>query len=100
MSITEAQTASPDPSVGEVRMDLEVDFGRGLTAAAPGSALAGLTVPDIEAAHDEVVGRGIDASDIWHGPPSLPRPGSPASTPSAPATDRSSPSTIPTAMCG
>jgi catechol 2,3-dioxygenase-like lactoylglutathione lyase family enzyme len=46
-----------------------VDFGRGLTAAAPGSALAGMTVSDIEAAHRELVGRGIDATDVWHGPP-------------------------------
>jgi catechol 2,3-dioxygenase-like lactoylglutathione lyase family enzyme len=115
MSTTEAQTASPDPSVGNVDMKLEVhvipvsdvdrskqfyerlgwrldddaapldglrivqftppgsgtsvDFGKGLTAAAPGSALAGLVVSDIEAAHGEVVGRGIDASDVWHGPP-------------------------------
>ena len=46
-----------------------VTFGKGLTAAAPGSALAGLVVSDIQAAHDDVVGRGIDASDVWHGPP-------------------------------
>jgi len=46
-----------------------VTFGTGLTAATPGSALATLTVSDIEAAHDELVGRGIDASDVWHGPP-------------------------------
>ena len=46
-----------------------VTFGTGLTAAAPGSALAGLIVSDIEAAHGEFVGRGIDASDVWHGPP-------------------------------
>jgi catechol 2,3-dioxygenase-like lactoylglutathione lyase family enzyme len=46
-----------------------VTFGRGLTTAAPGSAEAGLIVSDIEAAYDELVGRGIDASDIWHGPP-------------------------------
>jgi len=26
-------------------------------------------VSDIEAAHDELIARGIDASDIWHGPP-------------------------------
>ena len=37
--------------------------------AAPGSAEASLTVSDIEAAHDELVSRGIDVSDIWHGPP-------------------------------
>jgi len=46
-----------------------VIFGKGLTAAAPGSALAGLTVSDIEAAQGDVVSRGIDASDLWHGPP-------------------------------
>jgi catechol 2,3-dioxygenase-like lactoylglutathione lyase family enzyme len=46
-----------------------VNFGRGLTAAAPGSALAGLIVSDIEAAHGELVARGIDVSDVWHGPP-------------------------------
>jgi catechol 2,3-dioxygenase-like lactoylglutathione lyase family enzyme len=46
-----------------------VNFGTGLTAAAPGSAVAGLIVSDIEAAHGDVVSRGIDASDVWHGPP-------------------------------
>ena len=46
-----------------------VSFGKGITMAAPGSAEAELTVTDIEAAHDELVGRGIDASDVWHGPP-------------------------------
>jgi catechol 2,3-dioxygenase-like lactoylglutathione lyase family enzyme len=46
-----------------------VTFGTGLPAAAPGSALATLTVSDIEAAHEELVGRGIDTSEIWHGPP-------------------------------
>ena len=46
-----------------------VTFGKGLTEAAPGSAEATLTVSDIEAAHDSLVGRGIDASDVWHGPP-------------------------------
>src|SRR5215469_14368891 len=46
-----------------------VTFGTGLTTAAPGSAEAGLVVSDIEAAYDELAGRGIDVSDIWHGPP-------------------------------
>ena len=46
-----------------------VTFGQGLTTAAPGSAEGGLIVSDIEAAHDELAGRGIDVSDIWHGPP-------------------------------
>ena len=46
-----------------------VTFGLGLTAAAPGSAEGGLVVSDIVAAHHELTGRGIDTSDIWHGPP-------------------------------
>jgi len=46
-----------------------ITFGTGLTTARPGSAEGGLTVSDIEAARKEVAGRGIDASDIWHGPP-------------------------------
>jgi hypothetical protein len=46
-----------------------VTFGTGLTTAAPGSAEGGLTVSDIEAAHDELVSRGVEVSDIWHGPP-------------------------------
>src|SRR5205809_7168646 len=116
MSITAAQTAGPDASVGKVDMKLEVvvipvsdvdrakefyerlgwrldddvapldglrivqftppgsgtsvTFGIGLTTAAPGSAESGLVVPDIQVAHAELVGRGIDVGDIWHGPPS------------------------------
>jgi catechol 2,3-dioxygenase-like lactoylglutathione lyase family enzyme len=46
-----------------------VTFGKGITAAAPGSAAGGLIVSDIEAAHDELVRRGIDASEMWHGAP-------------------------------
>ncbi len=46
-----------------------VTFGLGLTTAPPGSAEAGLVVSDIEAAHAELVGRGIEVSEIWHGPP-------------------------------
>jgi catechol 2,3-dioxygenase-like lactoylglutathione lyase family enzyme len=46
-----------------------VTFGLGLTTAGPGSAEGGLIVSDVEAAHDELVGRGIDVSDVWHGPP-------------------------------
>jgi catechol 2,3-dioxygenase-like lactoylglutathione lyase family enzyme len=44
-----------------------VTFGTGITAAAPGSLRGALVVSDIEAAHDELVGRGIDASKVWHG---------------------------------
>ena len=46
-----------------------VTFGKGLTAAAPGSSTAALIVSDIKAAHEEFVRRGIDASDMWHGAP-------------------------------
>ena len=46
-----------------------ITFGLGLTTAAPGSAEAALVVSDIEAAHGELVSRGIEVSDIWHGPP-------------------------------
>lgn len=46
-----------------------ITFGTGLTTAAPGTAGGGLVVSDIVAAHAELVGRGVDASDIWHGPP-------------------------------
>jgi catechol 2,3-dioxygenase-like lactoylglutathione lyase family enzyme len=46
-----------------------ITFGLGLTTAAPGSAEAGLTVSDIRAAYSDLVSRGIDVSDIWHGPP-------------------------------
>jgi catechol 2,3-dioxygenase-like lactoylglutathione lyase family enzyme len=46
-----------------------ITFGTGLTTAAPGSAEGGLIVTDIVAARDELARRGIDASEIWHGPP-------------------------------
>jgi catechol 2,3-dioxygenase-like lactoylglutathione lyase family enzyme len=46
-----------------------VNFGKGLTAAAPGSSVAALIVSDIKAAHDELVRRGIEASEMWHGAP-------------------------------
>ena len=46
-----------------------VTFGQGLTTAAPGSAEGGLIVSDIEAAYEEFLRRGIDVSDVWHGPP-------------------------------
>ena len=46
-----------------------VTFGKGITTASPGSAEGTLIVSDIDVAYDELVGRGIDASDVWHGPP-------------------------------
>ena len=44
-----------------------ITFGKGLIGAAPGSAEDSLSVSDIEAAHDELVDRGIEVSDVWHG---------------------------------
>jgi catechol 2,3-dioxygenase-like lactoylglutathione lyase family enzyme len=46
-----------------------ISFGKGITAAAPGSAVGALTVSDITAAHDELSRRGIAASEMWHGAP-------------------------------
>jgi catechol 2,3-dioxygenase-like lactoylglutathione lyase family enzyme len=46
-----------------------VTFGKGLITSQPGSAEAALVVSDIVAAHAEFVRRGIEVSDIWHGPP-------------------------------
>src|SRR5438128_12047286 len=46
-----------------------VTFGKGVTAAAPGSAEGALVVSDIEAAHDDLIGRGIHASNVCHGLP-------------------------------
>jgi predicted enzyme related to lactoylglutathione lyase len=46
-----------------------VTFGKGITPAAPGSAVGALIVSDIKAAHEELVRRGIGASEMWHGAP-------------------------------
>ena len=46
-----------------------ITFGKGLITSEPGTAEAGLVVSDIVAAHDEYLNRGIEVSDIWHGPP-------------------------------
>jgi catechol 2,3-dioxygenase-like lactoylglutathione lyase family enzyme len=46
-----------------------VNFGNGVTASSPGSAVAALIVSDIKVAHSELIGRGIEASDMWHGAP-------------------------------
>ena len=77
-----------------------ITFGQGLTTAAPGSAEAGLVVADVEAAHDELVGRGIDVSEAWTARRSPSRHASPVPIPSAQATGPFAPSTIPTATSG
>ena len=45
-----------------------IQFGLGLTTMAPGS-LQGLylVVDDINAAREDLIGRGADVSDVWHG---------------------------------
>jgi len=42
-------------------------FGTGVTTAAPGSAYNLLAVNDIEAARADLVARGVEASEIFHG---------------------------------
>jgi catechol 2,3-dioxygenase-like lactoylglutathione lyase family enzyme len=58
-----------------------ITFGTGLTTAAPGSAEGGLVVSDIKAAHDELVARRVDVSDMWHGPPFPPEARQPGPDP-------------------
>jgi catechol 2,3-dioxygenase-like lactoylglutathione lyase family enzyme len=43
-----------------------VQFGKGLTSAAPGSAKGYLIVSDIEAAHDQLASAGVEVSDVFH----------------------------------
>ena len=45
-----------------------IHFGTNLTTAAPGSAQGLLIVSDINAAREELVRRGVDASDVFHLP--------------------------------
>jgi catechol 2,3-dioxygenase-like lactoylglutathione lyase family enzyme len=49
-----------------------ISFGKGVTTAAPGSFRGGLIVSDIEAAHEQVVARGINPSEVFHGSPFSP----------------------------
>src|SRR5215469_11304879 len=46
-----------------------VSFGKGVTSAAPGAPLGGLIVTDIEAAHKELVAKGVHVSEVFHGSP-------------------------------
>ena len=50
-----------------------IGFGNGVTPAAPGSAKGlELITSDIEAARDELVRRGVDVSEVFHGSPFSP----------------------------
>jgi catechol 2,3-dioxygenase-like lactoylglutathione lyase family enzyme len=46
--------------------DCSVQFGIGVTAAAPGSAQSLLVVSDIGAAHDDLVAKGAGPSEVFH----------------------------------
>jgi catechol 2,3-dioxygenase-like lactoylglutathione lyase family enzyme len=58
-----------------------ITFGLGLTKAAPGSTQGGLVVSDIEEAHEGLAARGIEVSDVWHGPPFPPEARQPGPDP-------------------
>jgi catechol 2,3-dioxygenase-like lactoylglutathione lyase family enzyme len=58
-----------------------INFGVGLTTAAPGSARGGLIVTDIEAAHDALTASGAEPTGIWHGPPFPPEARQPGPDP-------------------
>ena len=88
-----------------------VIFGKNVTAAAPGSAQGlYLIVSDIEAARDELLGRGVEISEVFHdaaactpartSPTCLGGSGSAVRIPSIAATARSPRSVIPTATAG
>lgn len=49
-----------------------ISFGKGVTTASRGSFRGGLIVSDIEKAHEELVARGIYASEVFHGSPFSP----------------------------
>jgi catechol 2,3-dioxygenase-like lactoylglutathione lyase family enzyme len=49
-----------------------ISFGKGVTVATPGSFRGGLVVSDIEAAHNDLAARGINASEVFHGSPFSP----------------------------
>ena len=54
------------PPGSECSIHLRQGKNDGRAALGPGTWLI---VSDIEAAHAELVGRGIEVTDIWHGPP-------------------------------
>ncbi|WP_308163961.1 VOC family protein [Nonomuraea sediminis] len=46
-----------------------IQFGKGMTALAPGSVKdLMLIVEDVEAARQELMGHGVEVSEVWHGP--------------------------------
>jgi catechol 2,3-dioxygenase-like lactoylglutathione lyase family enzyme len=49
-----------------------ITFGKGVTPSAPGGPRGGLIVSDIEAAHKDLVARGVKPSEVFHGSPFSP----------------------------
>ena len=60
-TVTSGSSSSIPPGSG-----CSIQFGTGLTSAAPGTAQNLLVVSDIEAAHAELVGDGVDGSGVFH----------------------------------
>jgi catechol 2,3-dioxygenase-like lactoylglutathione lyase family enzyme len=58
-----------------------VTFGQGIISSTPGAAEGALVVSEIMAAHDELLGRGVEVSDVWHGPPFPPEARQPGPDP-------------------
>ena len=77
-----------------------ISFGKGVTAAAPGSFRGGLIVSDIEAAHEELVACDITRVRCSMARPSPRQDASAARTPNARAITHTSPSKIPMATPG
>ena len=46
--------------------DASIIFGKGITSAKPGTAELVLAVEDVDAARADLIGRGIDASEVFH----------------------------------
>lgn len=48
------------------RSEASIIFGRGVTSAQPGSAELLLAVDDLDAARNDLIGRGITVSEVFH----------------------------------
>ncbi len=46
--------------------DASIIFGKGITSAKPGTAELVLAVENVDEAREELIGRGIDASEVFH----------------------------------
>jgi catechol 2,3-dioxygenase-like lactoylglutathione lyase family enzyme len=48
------------------RSEASIIFGKGVTSARPGSADLVLAVDDVDAARDDLIGRGVNVSEVFH----------------------------------